>query len=302
MISVGRRTHITALACAALVYITGCSGQDGQESSGGPDAPSPSASATNLRPSPLESYLKLPIEAYSFSADQLYVISKAERKLADSCMRKYGLRYKAAASDSPAKYIPGTNRRYGVMNADVVATYGYHFPETTAAASELELTEQEVLALNGKPGTSLELNGVEVPEGGCLGQAKKNLRGKYAYEEGVEVAQSIALGSFEKSLTAPSVGKATKEWSQCMKKRGFSYSTPLRALAAEENSGEEITKREISAATADVDCKTQTHLVRIWSRQEAEMQKSMIKESRKELDRLSEAHEKLLTEARSVGG
>ncbi|MFI1481603.1 hypothetical protein [Streptomyces sp. NPDC020747] len=255
-----------------------------------------------VKVSALERGLELPIGGYALSAGQLHVISKAEEKLADACMRKYGLRYRAKSSDSAAKYIPGTNRRYGVLNPAVVSEYGYHLPETRSAPRGPELSDKEILALNGGMGATAEVNGSTVPEGGCLGQVKQDLRGKYTDEKGVRTAQNIASAGFEQSMNSQSVEKATKEWSQCMKGKGFSYRTPLQALGADENSGQQITKREISAAKADVDCKTRTDLVKIWSDQESEIQKDMIKKNRDDLHRLSEAHRKLLAEARSITG
>ncbi|WP_307523077.1 hypothetical protein [Streptomyces umbrinus] len=258
-----------------------------------------SKTAGSTEVSPLEEYLKLPIGDYSFTPQQMYVISKAERNLTGSCMRKYDLTYRAKSSNSPAEYIPGTNRRYGVLNPDVVSEYGYHFPES-AAVSGIDLSEDEILALNGRPEGNAEVNGVKVPIGGCLGYAKGALRGKFTYGKGAEAARSIASGSFEESLSSPKVVAATSAWSDCMKRSGLSYSTPLQALGAPENSRSKITKREISVAKADVDCKLQTDLVKIWSNQESDIQRVMIKKDRKDLDLLSEAHRKILAEARSV--
>ncbi|WP_157857325.1 hypothetical protein [Streptomyces yerevanensis] len=248
----------------------------------------------------MEEYLEFPIGEYAFTTEQLRVIARAEETLADACMRKYGLRYRSESSNSAAKYVAGTNRRYGVLNADVVSEYGYHFPDTPRFSGGPELSTDEVLALNGRPNSPAEVNGVAVPEGGCLGEVKKDLRGKYTDEKAVEVAQRIASESFERSLTSSVVLKTIKEWSQCMKDKGFPYGTPLQALGADENSGKEVTKREISSAKADVDCKTRTDLVRIWSGEESEIQRAMIKKNRDDLHRLAEAHHKLLAEARSI--
>ncbi|MFD5080675.1 hypothetical protein [Streptomyces sp. NPDC058371] len=297
-----RKAHVTLLACAALICVSGCGGKEGDSSfPPSSSAPAPGSSAErSAEASPLEKYLMLPIGDYSFTAQQMYVISKAEGKLTDSCMRKYGLTYGAKGFDSPAKYIPGTNRRYGVLNPDVVSKYGYHFPEQAPAVSVPELSEKEILTLNGQPGGSAEVKGVRVPQGGCLGQAKGALRGEYSYEKGAGVARSIASNSFEDSLTSPNVVAATSAWAKCMKRGGFSYSTPMQALGAPENSGNRITKREISVAKTDVACKLKTDLVKVWSNQEADIQRSMIKNHRKELDLLSKAHRKVLAEARSI--
>ncbi|MGX1912498.1 hypothetical protein ACWIID_27080 [Streptomyces phaeochromogenes] len=295
--------RVAALACALLVGAVGCGGEESQGESPVPPRPAPAVTGGgDVEASPLEGYLKLPIGAYSFSREELHVISSAENKLTGSCMRKYGLGYRASVADGPAPYQPGTNRRYGVLNPTVASRYGYHFPESASASKPEPLPEKEILALNGSPDGTVEVNGKQVPDGGCIGQSKARIRGKYTYAKGAEVAGSIATDSFTESMKSPEVVKATGAWARCMKEKGFSYGSPMQAIGSDEYSGQEVTKREISVAEADVDCKLRTDLVKIWSAQESEIQKSMMKKSRKDLGLLASSHRKVLKEARSVAG
>ncbi|QOV37078.1 hypothetical protein IM697_00990 [Streptomyces ferrugineus] len=287
-VRVGKPRRIAVMASVLLVAVSGCTEEGG--SRGEPSAP------------PLERYLDLPIAKYSFTPQEIHLISLAERRIATACMRKYGFEYHAEISDSPASYQPGTNRRYGVLNPAVASRYGYHFPDVASSPDTQKLSERENLALNGRPGETTELNGQQVPEGGCLGQAKSELRGKYTYTKGAEVARTIATNSFTESMNSPTVLKATHAWAQCMKEKGFPYGTPLEALGATENSGQEVTKREISVALADIDCKGRTDLVKIWSTEEAKIQNSQIAENEYDLGLLSESHRKILSEARSTAG
>jgi hypothetical protein len=246
--------------------------------------------------------LELPIGKFAFTPKELDLISRAEWKLTRECMREYGLTYELKRAETPAKYHPGSNRRYGVLNAKVASLYGYHSPETASSGKQIDLSEKQLLALNGHPNETIEVNGRKVPEGGCLGRAKSDIRGRYNYAKGAEVASAIAVDSFTESMKSPDVVKATRAWSRCMKDNGFSYGTPLLALGAAENSGEEVTKREISVATTDIDCKTRTGLVKIWSGRESDIQKSMIEENEKELALLAESHRRVVSKARSITG
>ena len=299
--NIGRKVHVAVLACGIVICVPGCGGREGGSTpSSSPSIPATTSKAASIEISSLEKYLNLPIGDYSFTPRQMQLIFRAEGKLADSCMQKYGLRYRGEREESPAEYVPGTNRRYGVLNPEVVAKYGYHFPEQAPVVSGPDLTGQEIMALNGGPKGSVELNGVKVPEGGCLGQAREALRGAHSYEKGATAARFIASSSFENSLTVPKVVTTTSAWSQCMKHGGFFYKTPLRALGAPENSGNQITRREISVAQRDLDCKRRTDLVSIWSNAEGNIQRSMIKENQKDLALLSAAHREVLAEARSI--
>jgi hypothetical protein len=296
---------LSVLACVLLAGASGCGGE-GENRGDSPVTPRPAPSATGgdeVRASPLEKGLELPIGEYSFSREELRTISLAENRLTADCMRTYGLEYRAKSAGSTAEYQPGTNRRYGVLNPAIASRYGYHFPDSPASTEQSEtLPEKEILALNGSPSGTVELDGKKVPEGGCIGQAKQELRGRHTYSKGAEVAGSISTGSFTESMKSPEVAKATKAWARCMKGKGFTYRDPMQALGSEEYSGQEISRREISVAEADVDCKVRTDLVKIWSDQEAAIQKTLIKKHKKDLDLLSESHRKVLGEARSVIG
>jgi hypothetical protein len=297
------RAAVVALSGVLLFGIAGCATK-------GDRAAAPASSSTAPTPdnsmqtevSPLERYLDLPIAKYSFTPEESYEISLAEHALVDTCMRKYGLSYHAESASAPATYQPGTNRRYGVLNAAVAARYGYHFPQLPAGPAPRNVSSKELLALNGSPNGTAEVHGQRVPKGGCLGKAKAEVQGKYTYAKGAQVARTIATRSFTESLKEPAVMHATSAWSRCMKDKGFSYRTPLQALGAPENSGEQITKREVTTARADVACKVSTGLVKIWSAREAALQNSMIEKNHGALNSLREAHRKTITEARAIAG
>lgn len=301
---VGRYVRGAVLACALLLGATACGGNgEGRTDGQAPAEPERSpAGGSSVEVSPLEKYLDLPIAEYAFSSEELDLISRAEWKLTRDCMRKHELTYDLKRAEQPAAYEPGSNRRYGVLNAAIAERYGYHFPEAQSPVQHRDLSGEELLALNGRPNDTVEVNGRKVPEGGCIGLAKTQIRGKHTYAKGADAAGAIAGDSFAESLKSPEVLEVTRDWAQCMKGRGFSYDSPLQALGAAENSGEQITKREISVATADIDCKVATGLVKTWSAVESEYQRDRIAKERKELKLLAESHRKVLSEARSVLG
>jgi hypothetical protein len=80
------------------------------------------------------------------------------------------------------------------------------------------------------------------------------------------VADAITVGMWEKSKTDPRVVAVIKLWSECMKRSGFTYASPLDAGGDRPEWLRAATPSvaEIRTAVADVRCKQQTNLIGIW--------------------------------------
>jgi hypothetical protein len=70
---------------------------------------------------------------------------------------------------------------------------------------------------------------------------------------------------------------AFKQWSSCMRGKGYPYQTPRDAGAEFDVNTETVPPAEIAAAEADVACKQRTHLVDIWRGYEVDFQTTRIK-------------------------
>lgn len=146
----------------------------------------------------------------------------------------------------------------------------------------------------------LEYRGETVPEEGCLAKSVHELSEKYDYPAGVDAASRIASQSYQESLQSARVKVAFREWSGCMKKRGFSYASPIKAMGSPSFSSGQVTGVEKRTAEADVACKQQTNLLESWFGVESGIQKGLIKEEFKKLQKLGRLHEEKVKAARGI--
>src|SRR5690242_11620019 len=84
-----------------------------------------------------------------------------------------------------------------------------------------------------------------IPAGGCNGEAESIISGGQAPESAIAAAQRIDVESFTLSLKDPAFVRANKNWSLCMAKKGYKYSSPLKAISdAKFQEASEATEQE----------------------------------------------------------
>jgi hypothetical protein len=300
-----RRLAIPVLSLSLLV---GCA--FGESSGPGPATPSAAPSTAPEphpeTPSPAKNAytFRLPIAAYSYSDADYEVIRSAERVLARDCMKEYGLTYRPAKAPA-ATTAP--DRRYGLSDSGSAARYGYRPPPEPAEPEE-KLTKDQIKVLYGKRSlgdgaqsdAKLEYRGRAVPAEGCLGRAILDFRKPYEYEAGSATASRIATASYEKSRTDPKVVAAFEEWSSCMQRKGFDYASPMDAFGTPGFREGKISEKEKETAVADVSCKESTGLLETWFNREAAIQKEMIEQDSKPLQKLAEMHRRKVNAARKI--
>ncbi|MFI8090179.1 hypothetical protein ACIF9R_17940 [Streptomyces sp. NPDC086080] len=309
-----RLTFPAALAATVLMFASACTGQD--SGPGATGVPSPTAP-----PAPGE--VVLPINAYLPTADDQARMGRARAILIDRCMRRFGLSFpqpSAAALEAGAKDngVYGNKRRYGVTDAATAQRYGYHLPSTVDRVSqdgEPDGTEAgtgaEAGSAEGKrsrrrdPAYAAVLNGHEgnesergarrddVPSGGCVGEAGAKLAEAGSATDGfsyAKVASDIKADSHFRSMSSTRVTAAFKEWSRCMRDKGYSTTAPVGERLPFDIDSARVSEKEIERALADVACKERTRLVEIWSGEERRYQNAQIKEHSTELRTAAEEH------------
>lgn len=102
--------------------------------------------------------------------------------------------------------------------------------------------------------------GKAIPEGGCIGQAQREVEGAAA---GSTVTNELGYAAWEASNTDSRVLAGFSEWSRCMATAGFDYKTPMDANNDQRWAGPKASSEEIAVAVADVKCKKVTNLVGI---------------------------------------
>jgi hypothetical protein len=296
-----------APACLALAAaLLGCSSGSGSGEGGGPAgaAENPTASGGPAAPRQVTYTDRLPMAGYSYTDAENSAIESAQQVLTRRCLRTYGIAYEPTkpATDAPQP----ADRRYGLSSASEAARFGYH-PNRDALPSEGPALPKDALAVfYGKRGAARDggekvtYKGKEVPADGCFGQSVGKLSKEYDDPAGAAVASRIATGSYEKSLTDPSVKEGFRTWSACMRNSGFRYVSPMDPMNNSAFQGNTVSAKEKETAAADVRCKEETGLLDIWFKAESRIQKTDIEKNTGALEKLRTAHQKKAEAARRI--
>ncbi|MFJ5777712.1 hypothetical protein [Streptomyces sp. NPDC093094] len=264
------RKTTALLMLAATLLLAGCS-DDGD----GTAAPEQPDSSVAPRSSSLTADLALPVEGYIFSETEMTQLTRAMSSLTQRCMDRAGFDYRPE-QESGSPDIGVMDRRYGIANSHTAEVYGYHFPtpETEQESAAKSLSPAGRVALAGRP----MADGTLDPDGGCIGEAKRRLAGAEAEFGPDQKARDLNMESYARSQKDPKVLAAFRDWSACMAKQGYRYSSPMDAIDDPAFAVPKASGTEISTARADVGCKKKTGLVRTWFDVESAWQQERIEQ------------------------
>ncbi|MGW2418399.1 hypothetical protein ACWC0C_03910 [Streptomyces sp. NPDC001709] len=210
--------------------------------------------------------------------------------------------------------MPGDDSPYGVTDPDLASEHGYHNRTPDSGAQPQQWPADQYAALTGtfESKDSHFAHGHRIPEGGCLGQATRTIYGeppKATKVNGVKLSgyYSMALElwyeSHKKAGEDPAWKKADRDWSACMKKKGFHYPDPDKASTdVDWFRGDKPSDKEKKTASADARCKLDTGYVPAVHAVEARTQKSVISENKEKLDATRAADERAVRKARTING
>lgn len=279
-------TGFGAAAVLLAFLLTGCSGgtEPGTAASsspvttigtGAPVAPANAGWATT-KPTVLHGYFLTP--------EEFVTVSQAGRIVTARCMERFGFDYPVpdfatAVQRMQASETESDSRLYGITDRAVAAEYGYAPPPSPpAAAGEGPETEsaayQKVLFAGRLPGTYRgrtptsigQIDGVQVPPGGCVGQATFEISGTYD-GLGTQLGRQLWIQSNQRARSDPEYRAATADWAACLRNKGYRVTDPLNDDGDIERLTADLGERppsreEIALALADIDCKEKTDLVR----------------------------------------
>lgn len=256
-----RRTVATTAATmlSALLLVAGCSPQSPQPSddrsrpgSGQTPQPMAEATATDLDTA------TLPLDQYALTARQLADLEYANRLLAAACMRQYGIDWDPGERGDYSVLMERTNR-LGIVDAQQAASVGYHidpahaddYEKSDEAAGREPLSPQaQQILTGGLPG---QPTSGEVPDGGCFGEAHRELGWDPKDAQWFQLILSEAYSSTVADDRAQAV---YNRWSACMSEAGYDYDHPVDAAENPRwNTEVPPSREEINTAVADVACK-----------------------------------------------
>ncbi|GGW80615.1 hypothetical protein GCM10010503_67560 [Streptomyces lucensis JCM 4490] len=306
------------LALTGLLALSACQLADD-------DDPADKAHRLNsMKSFPLHDYIPDP------SSDGAKAILKAQWILTKPCMVKLGfpgfatLDVKAVESTYPVRQgaLAGGGRSgeddfYGVDDPERAAEHGYHdrHDEDTGEAGTSQPQEYpaaQYAALTGSfsPGDSHSAHGHAIPEGGCMGEAMRKIYGpapKATKVNGVKLSGYYSLAfqlwyeSHKEARKEHAWKKADREWSSCMKEKGFRYPNPDEASTDTDwlRTGKPSAKEKKTAA-ADARCKLDTGYIDTVHGIDSRVQKASIAQHKKALDDLQAAYDRSVGKARKI--
>jgi hypothetical protein len=247
--------------------------------------------------------VRLPLDEYLLTEREQGWVGRAYLTLRAKCLREFGFTVRFPSTASSAAPQALNERRYGVSDPVQAAVLGYHPAGQESSASPAVHDDDErdpefVAALRGVGAPVVR--GHPVPEGGCFGAAQRQLSGGVPAVPDSLLAQRLSMESFVASRRDARVQAVSQAWSRCMGDRGYRYSGPLDPPGDQRFRGD-VSPVEVATATADVACKDQTGLVRVWSEAESAWQRPRVAANRAALDQLRRAYQAQLQVARTLG-
>lgn len=263
--------HVSGLAVGLL--LVGCAVGGGESS--------------NERPPPADivvvedmNSLVLPLDQYIFvRAGETDPILRAQWVLVAKCVQRYGLQWTPPSPRASPENISANY--FGLYSKDDARRLGYHReplpdaesnpgqqsgsaegPVRPATAPDAEQSDVFKIVKFGRGPKSFA--GLEIPEGGCFGEARRQIAEGLPAVADEQFALQLKNEAASDAERDSRVQDAFRSWSSCMKKAGYDYSTPINVLNDPRWSGPTPTPLEISTAIADVSCKMETGLLNIW--------------------------------------
>ncbi|MFH8411013.1 hypothetical protein ACH4FX_40520 [Streptomyces sp. NPDC018019] len=136
--------------------------------------------------------------------------------------------------------------------------------------------------------------------GGCLKEAVRRFGGGLPPPD-AHVFNQLTGTALEASRRNPTVRRAMRQWSACMRKAGFDYFDALAAAGDRRWAhGGRATSDERATAERDVACKEETRLVQLWTAAESRIQRHLIQAHSAALRQAKARNEHWLAAARRV--
>ncbi|MEU9000419.1 hypothetical protein [Streptomyces sp. NPDC048551] len=231
---------------------------------------------------------RLPLEAYTPGAGDMKKVGAARDILIDACMASAGY-----PDWTPAPNLPqldgasAMDSRYGIHKAELAAKRGYHPDEAIQREYDAAVSVGAVDSSGADQKVLMK----------CAGQADA----KAPQLKKSTAATQVDADSFRQSLKDPAVVDVFSRWSACMKSKGYDYATPADARDDPRFIDKNVvTDLEIKTATADVGCRREHKVEKIWFDVEARMQQQAIKKDQISFESLKKTNQASIDKSSSV--
>lgn len=237
------------------------------------------------------SEIVLPLDQYSLSDSQQFLVDSAVYTLGKQCMARFDL-----VPPGPPPQRPVTDSRlwrYGVLDPALAAKWGYaRPPDTSGSAPAAPPPPAAVAVWFGKGERTYQ--GIEIPNDGCQAQARRDLDQGQAPPD-LNFVERLEVEANRRAENDPRLRNGFAQWSQCMQRAGFNYRDPWSAnddptiRDSSDTTNQNPSARQIATAIADARCKQQTNLVGLWMTLESHYQQHLLNDQRRRLDAIRAA-------------
>lgn len=248
----------------------------------------------------------LPLDPYLFTVAQYDAISEAREHGIQECMLRFGFAYEPVLSGTEwLDYGSNSDLRmaghYGPQSMDHAKRWGFHpvggYRATEPKGSSIGSESQAYLSAMGGgtkasgafgPG-GMTINGLQVPEFGCVGDAFDAITGIRRPDSMGD--SKIAIRIKDEALSAvlqdPRVVGVFRKWSDCMVAAGNDrYRTPLDVIEDPRWKASSMpSTEEISAAVDDQICRESENVVGVWYSADYEHEAKLIAANSDEMKR-----------------
>ena len=225
-----------------------------------------------------------PLLAYAQNPTVMVAMARAETALTQKCMTQFGYEFKPEMDfDKYAEsFLVSDARLYGITDPVVAKVYGYlpapgtAIPTANAALAGPNLNLVLTGAIDGEaptadvlsksPGT---LGGIEIPAGGCLGDARLKVTGNVSGNEpdSAALGGELRIQAWRAAMQDEKLAAGKEAWARCMAKGGYTGIDPIDGSEKFSGLGEDGTinpasESEVKQALVDIECKRTTDWVK----------------------------------------
>lgn len=225
-----------------------------------------------------------PLLEYAQNPTVMVAMVRAETALTQKCMTQFGYDFKPEMDFEKyaESFVESDARLYGITDPVVAKVYGYlpspgeaGLPNANAelasptfnlvltGAKDGEAPTAEVLSKS--PGSS---GGIEIPAGGCLGEARLQVTGTVSGNEpdSATLGQDLRVQAYQAAMQDAKVTAAKDAWVKCMAKDGYAAADPLVgpgefSALADDGTVIRADESEVKQALVDIECKRTTDWV-----------------------------------------
>jgi len=290
------RIRLVGAASVIVFVAAGCAQQSGTDENA-----EPAIGAVPVITEP--SQVRLPLDPYRQTDDQIRLFSKAHQILSRDCMRRFGLDWTVSA---PPQSTGQDTVKSGVLTTADAAKYGYHNPDSaitkTGNEASAQITPDQQAVFTGKGPSTFA--GQPVPPGGCAGEANTKLTGTAGDPTNAHgpIVSRLATDAYTRTTKDSRVRMVVNAWTACMKKAGFDYANPDNAGDDVRWRGQTPSDLEFSTAKADAACRQETNYTGVFVTVETAYQERLIEKNSQQLDAEKKSAETALRNATKVIG